>query len=213
MPRIEESAQDAYVDFATLKEINPDIFAWLYIPGTDIDCPILQNSESDTFYETHNFYAEEDMAGSAYIEIANLTNMCDFNTVIHGNSTVSEEGLFGDLYQFLDLDFFETHEPIYLYLEDNVLTYEIFAVYERENTSLLRSYDFTAPASCQTFLDTIYDTRDMNMKLREGWSFVNPYHFLITLTTQKEKDADTQLVVVAVLIKDIAGNINRIIYE
>lgn len=210
---MDESAQDAEIDFAALKEINPDIFGWLYIPGTDIDCPVLQNNEYDDLYETHNVYRQKDTSGAAYIELANLTNMCDFNTVIHGNSTEDESGLFGDLYQFTDLDFFERNEQIYLYLDGNVLTYEIFAVYERENTSLIRSYDFTDPASCQEFLDSIYNTRDMGMRLREGWNFVNPYHFLITITTRKEKDADRQLVVVAVLTRDAAGKINRLIFE
>lgn len=212
-PRMNESAQDAEVDFTALKDINSDIFGWLYIPDTNIDCPLLQSPVSDTYYATHNVYGENDSGGAAYIELANLTNMCDFNTIIHGNSTTSETGLFGDLYQFTDLEFFEDHEQIYLYLDGNVLIYEIFAVYERENTSLLRSYDFTDVSDCQIFLDTIYDTRDMNLKLREGWNFINPYHFLITLTTQKETDADTQLVVVAVLTEDAAGKINRLVYE
>lgn len=210
---VAESAKDAQVDFAALKAENPDIFAWLYIPGTQIDYPVLQSEEADDFYENHNAYGEDDTAGAVYIELANLTSMCDFNTVLHGKAQPDETGLFADLYRFADPDFFGEHEQIYLYLDGNVLTYEVFAAYERENTSLIRTYDFTYISGCQQFLDDLYGTREMNKNLREGWEDLTPYHFLITLTTQKEENPDKQYVVVAALIDDAAGTIDRVVME
>lgn len=214
-----ESAIDSQIDFAALKEENPDIFAWLYIPDTQIDHPILQDNQTDDFYSDHNAFREDDSHGAVYIELANVASMCDFNTVIHGsapkaqNSRKAETYPFTDLYRFADPDFFDKHENIYLYLDGNVLTYEVFAAYERENTSLIRDYDFTYTTGCLLFLDDLYSTRDLSMNLRDGWSFITPYHFLITLTAHKEDDTDHQFVVVAVLIQDNAGTINRIIEE
>lgn len=208
-----ESAKDANIDFAKLKEENPDLFAWIYIPETQIDCPVFQSGKGDDFYSSHNAYGEDDPLGAVYIELANLTSMCDFNTVLHGNTGANEDAPFADLYQFADPVFFDGNETIYLYLDGNVLTYEIFAAYERENTSLIREYDFTYSSGCQQFLDDLYSTRDMSMNLREGWDFITPYHYLITLTTQKEDTPDKQFVVVAVLIEDVAGTINRVVEE
>lgn len=207
-----ESAADAQIDFPALKKENPDIFAWIYIPETTIDYPVLQSEQADDFYENHNAYAQDDDAGAIYIELANLTSMCDFNTVLHGRTGADGEGPFADLYRFADPDFFEEHENIYLYLEDNVLTYEIFAAYEREDTSLLRTYDFTYLEGCEKFLKDLYGTRELSMNLREGWEGVTPYHFLITLTTRRE-EADRQFVVVAILTQDVAGTIDRIVAE
>ena len=68
---VAESAKDAQVDFVALKAENPDIFAWIYIPGTQIDYPVLQSEEADDFYENHNAYGEDDTAGAVYIELAN----------------------------------------------------------------------------------------------------------------------------------------------
>lgn len=209
----EESAADAHIDFSTIKEENPDIFAWIHIPNTGVDYPILQDTQSDDFYENHNVYREEDTAGALYIELANVSDMCDFNTVIHGNAGADESGPFTDLYKFADQDFFEENERIYLYLDGNILTYEIFAAYERENTSLLRTYDFTYFSGCRDFLQDLYNTRSMNMNLRDGWDFVNPYHFLITLTTQKKENDKKQFIVVAVLVQDAAGTISRVIED
>lgn len=208
-----ESAQDSSVDFQMLQDENPDIFAWLYIPDTGIDCPVLQSSQGDDFYSDHNAAGQDDPSGAVYIELANLKSMCDFNTVLHGNTGTDPNAPFTELYRFSDPVFFDSHETIYLYLDGNVLTYEIFAAYERENTSLIRNYDFTYTSGCQEFLDDLYSTRDMGINLREGWDFINPYHFLITLTTQKEEDADRQFVVVAVLTQDAAGTISRTVIE
>ena len=208
----EESEEDVLIDFSALRERNPDIFAWIQIPGTSIDYPVLQSGQSDIFYESHNAYREEDDAGAIYIELANLTNMCDFNTVLHGKAGTDENGPFADLYRFADSDFFEDHEYVYLDLDGNDLVYEIFAAYERENTSLIRTYDFTYLSGCRQFLDDLYEVRDMSMNLREGWENVNEYNYLITLTTQEE-DAERQFVVVAVLIQDTAGTIDRTVIE
>lgn len=208
-----ESAQDAHIDFAALKKENPDIFAWIYVPGTKIDYPVLQSEQADDFYEKHDASGEENPSGAVYIELANLNSMCDFNTVLHGKTGADGNGLFADLYRYAEPDFFEQNEEIIIYLDGNVLTYEIFAAYERENTSLIRSYDFTYLSGCQEFLDDMYQTRDMGRNLREGWEDVTPYHFLITLTTQKEDNDGRQFVVVAALIKDAAGTIDRVVTE
>lgn len=113
-----ETARDAKIDFAALRAENQDIFAWIYIPDTEIDCPVLQSEEADDYYESHNAYGEASEEGAVYTELANLKNMCDFNTVLHGRTTKDgEEGLFSELYNFADPDFFENHETVYLYLE------------------------------------------------------------------------------------------------
>lgn len=207
-----ESAKDAEIDFTALQQENPDVFAWIYIPGTDIDYPVLQSEESDSYYESHNAYGKEDKSGAIYTELANLKSMCDFNTVIHGKTLESGEA-FTELYRYADLDFMSEHENIYLYIEGNLLTYEVFAAYEREDTSLIRTYDFTYISGCQQFLDDLYNTRVMGKNIKEGWDEVTPYHFLITLTTQSEDKPGKQYVVVAALVQDAAGNIDRVVME
>lgn len=214
-----ESAADSQIDFVALKAENSDIFAWLSIPDTRIDCPVLQDSETDDFYSSHNAFRKKDVHGAAYIELANVNDMCDFNTVIHGNASKNPDSRdaasypFTDLYLFSDPAFFDEHETISLYLYGNVLTYEVFASFERENTSLIRSYDFTDTTGCLLFLNDLYSTRDLGMNLRDGWSFITPYHFLVTLTAHKEDSPDREFVVVAVLIRDEAGTINRFMEE
>ena len=104
------------------------------------------------------------------------------------------------------------HETFYLYLPDNVLTYEIFASYYDEGSDILRRHDYTTFAGCQEYLDEIYGMRSMNRNFREGWEGLTPWHFLVTLNGLIREDG-TQYVVIGALTEDAAGKIDRIIYE
>lgn len=207
-----ESAEDGHIDFEALQKENADIFAWLYIPGTDIDYPILQSPVSDDYYKTHTEDGEEGQAGSLYTEMPNMMNMCDFNTVIHGKDAEADS-LFAKLHQFEDSEFFGGHDKLYIYLPDNVLTYEIFAAYYDEGSDILRRYDYTTYEGCSDYLKQVYGLREMGKNLREGWEDLTPYHFLVTLNGSIREEEAKQYVVLGVLIEDAAGNIDRVILE
>ena len=203
-----ESADDSFVDFDKLHDQNEDIFAWIRVPDTNIDYPVVQSSDGDdSFYKNHNVMKEEDGHGAIYIEAANLRDMCDFNEVLHGNSA-SDGTMFSQLNMFLDKSFFDEHPYVYVYMDGNALIYYVFA-YMREDTRLLEEYDFTYASGCRAFLDEVYRGRNMNKLIRQGWEDqVQPENFLITLTT-KDMLSGKQLVVVGCLVGDVTGQIDR----
>ncbi len=206
-----ESAQDGTIDFEILQSLNPDIFAWLYVPGTDIDLPILQSGIADDYYATHTPDGETG-GGGAYTEMANLMNMCDFNTVIHGEDH-GEGDIFFQLHQFENPDFFNSHDVFYIYLPDNLLTYTIFTAYYDEGSDILRRYDYTTYAGCSDYLEHMYGTRDIGRHFRDGWDELTPYHFLVTLNGTTDSETGTQYVVIGALTGDEAGTIDRKIFD
>lgn len=42
------------IDFAALQEENSDVYAWIYVPGTNVDYPVLQHPTDDAYYLEHN---------------------------------------------------------------------------------------------------------------------------------------------------------------
>ena len=73
-----ESESDSMADnhgikWSSLKKANDDIYAWIYIPNTNVDYPIVQSSvyESDTLYLDHNIDKKPDIAGAIFSERAN----------------------------------------------------------------------------------------------------------------------------------------------
>lgn len=205
-----ESGADGHIDFDTLQAENPDIFAWIYVPGTNIDYPVCQSFEADDWYESHNALGESDDTGAIYTEIANLQNMCDFNTVFHGK-TFADGSMFSELFNFADPEFFDNTNQIYIYTEDNQLTYQIFAAFERPDNSLIRTYDFTYASGCEQFLAEEVYVKEMGKQLKEGWEGLNAYNFLVTLTTKASAEATSQYVVLGALVSDAAGTIDRIV--
>jgi sortase B len=137
--------------------------------------------------------------------------MCDFNEVLHGSSP-SDGTMFADLQKFLDKKFFDDHEYIYIYMEDNALVYYVYAAFARNDNRLLETYDFTYASGCQAFLDEIDSNKSMNKMLRHGWDgVVDPENFIITLTTKSADDPSKQTVVIGCLVGDAAGTIDRVV--
>lgn len=207
-----ESAADSFVYFPDLVAENSDIFGWVYVPGTGIDYPVLQNSQGDdSFYKNHNAKGVEDPKGAIYIEAANQRNMCDFNEVLHGK-TLEDNSMFSDLNKFLDRTFFEDHQYIYMYTQDTVLVYVVMAAFQRRNTRLIEEYDFSYAYGCQEFIDEIYSGKSMGKNVRQGWEEgLAPENFIITLSTIDEVGTGKQTVVIGCLAADMNGTVDRVV--
>ena len=64
---VKESSKISPIDFAYLISCNPDTAAWLYIPETNIDYPVVQGKDNET-YMTRNFYGEEAPSGTIFVD-------------------------------------------------------------------------------------------------------------------------------------------------
>ena len=66
------------IDFKALQEINPDVYAWISIPGTNIDYPVLQSAtEADDYYLNTTIDGKHGYPGSIYTEKYNSTTFAD----------------------------------------------------------------------------------------------------------------------------------------
>ncbi|MCR4851767.1 MAG: class B sortase [Lachnospiraceae bacterium] len=208
-----ETASDGDINFSALHNENGEIVAWLQVLRTDIDMPVLQSHYGDDFYQTHNARKEPDDLGTAYIELANVPDMCDFMTIIYGSG--GTDGIFRDLYKYSDPDFFESNDRFYIYIEDNILTYTVYACEEKSSSDLLRSYDFTSEQGCNDYINDFYSARNMGRQIREEWGrgALSPYFFLTALCATDPQAPDRQFVVYGCLTNDAAGTIDRTFYD
>lgn len=51
----EESRVEIPIDFEKLQAVNEEVYAWIRIEGTNIDYPVVQSLEEDTFYLEHTW--------------------------------------------------------------------------------------------------------------------------------------------------------------
>ena len=91
-----EPAYVSPIDFASLQERCPDIYAWLEIPDTDISYPVAQNAD-DTWYLTRDIDGNYSSDGTLFTESAyNGTDLTDPATVIYGHR-MNSGAMFGTL--------------------------------------------------------------------------------------------------------------------
>lgn len=95
------------VDFAALREINPELVGWLIIEGTGIDYPVVQ-AENNEYYLTHLFSGEENRAGCIFLNCGNASDFSDRNSVVYGHS-LQNGTMFTELLEYKEQSFYEAH--------------------------------------------------------------------------------------------------------
>ena len=156
-----EKPVDIPVDFAALKEQNDEIYAWIRVPGTAVDYPVVQSRTDDSFYIHRGINKENLYAGAIYTEMANARDFSDPNTVLYGHN-MKDGSMLASLHNFRDRDFFDSNREILIYTPEHILHYTIFAAYTYDNRHLLNSFDFHDPQVFQEYLDQVYDVRSMD---------------------------------------------------
>lgn len=145
------------VDFAQLQAEAPDIYAWLELPDTGIDDPVLQRAGSDLFYNSHNAYGQYYMCGAVFSQSA--YNGRDFDspmTVLYGHSTVlGQPGAFMELNNYADEAYFDAHREMRVYMPDGMYVYRIFAACVHSNEHLLYCHDFSDETQFDAFFSSL----------------------------------------------------------
>ena len=193
----EEQSEVIPVKFEELQAVNPDIYAWITVPGTVIDYPILQHASDNTYYLMHNIDGSYGYPGCVYTENMNSKDFTDNDTVIYGHN-MKNGSMFAQLHKFEDPDFFNENREVLIYLPDEVLHYTIFAAHIYDDRHLLYSFDFTDPEVYQKYLDSIFSTRDMSANIDKDIT-VTTDDQIITLVTCIGSQPNNRLLVQAVL--------------
>lgn len=185
------------VDFDKLKEINSDIYAWIYIPGTEVDYPVLQN-EDDSYYLTHDANGDNSVDGAIYTEKINSKMFDDFNTVLYGHN-MKNGSMFRSLHSYEEPDFLDNHRYIYIYTSESIIVYKVFAVYRYDDRHILNSYDFSDDEIKKSYIEYIFNMKNLYSTVKNDET-VDVDSRILTLSTCCGNE-DERLLVQAVQIE------------
>lgn len=186
------------IDFAALQQQNPDVYAWIQVPGTEVDYPILQSSNDNTYYLNHTIDGEEKKEGAIFTENYNTKTFEDPNTVIYGHD-MKNGSMFQSIHKYMDRSFFDNNRDIVIYMPDQILHYKIFAAYLTDNKHLLMNYNFWSKDEYQQYLNSIFSMRDMNAFIDTSTE-VTTEDKIITLSTCYAGISNQRYLVQAVLV-------------
>lgn len=110
---------------ALARSINPEVCAWLYVPGTGVSLPVARREGDDSYYLAHSYRGEDSPLGCAYMEGADSPAFDQPLTVLYGHSFPRNPFMFTGLHAFEDPGFFEAHDEVHVLTEDGLLTFRV----------------------------------------------------------------------------------------
>lgn len=192
LPEAQEELIENPIDFDTLTAQYPDIYAWIRIPGTRVDYPIVQREGDNGYYLNHTIDGKKKTEGSIYTEDYNSKSFEDANTIIYGHN-MKNGSMFKSLHKYKDKQFLLDNSEIYIYQKDKVLKYKIFAAYVYDSRHLMMSFDFADEKIFNNYLNNVLTKKDMSSNINTTVN-VSAKDKIITLSTCNNNPAQRYLV-------------------
>lgn len=151
------------VNWEGLKAANPNVVAWLIVPGTGISYPVVQTDNND-YYLNHSFNGQYNNLGAIFLDCAANPDFLDDNSIIYGHS-VDIGGMFTALKSFTNLSFFESHPYFWVLTPNQNYRCEVDAFYKGNDRSAIYTVDFgdyEHEVMQEIYQEAMY-TRDMNL--------------------------------------------------
>ena len=116
-----------------MRAINPDYVCWIRVDGTNVDYPVVRGANNDQYLKK-SFQGEDSIVGTVFMDYRNSGNFVDKysedfmpHIIIYGHN-LQQGGMFSDLRSLLSRQITEEGKFISLFINDQMLIFEIFSV-------------------------------------------------------------------------------------
>lgn len=170
------------IDWKKLKGRNPDIYAWIEIPGTAVDYPVLQSAsdQEEDYYLNHNYSGSYGIAGSIYSQKGTARDFSDPVTILYGHN-MANGSMFAGIRKFEEAGFFKEHDTAYIYLPEKILVYKIISYYVADNSHIQDAWHPEKKEGFREYIRTIMSGKQGG-NIRKGTELSVSGHIL-TLST------------------------------
>ena len=132
LPKTDESPPEIDIgtgaDFAACLAQNDDFIAWIRIPGTNVDYPVVWTDDAE-YYLHHTFTGKRGAAGTLFSLMKTDYSIPSRNIAIYGHHLKSTgEKMFTSLMRYKNPDFYEDNKTVMLDSLYRHREYTIFAV-------------------------------------------------------------------------------------
>lgn len=176
------------IDWQRLQKINPKIKAWVYIPGTHVNAPILQGDDNQ-FYLHHNEHDQPDVSGQIFMNYQNQADFSDRNTIVYGHY-MEDGSRFGDLNKYFDQAFLDAHQHVYFYTPTKQFVGTIFAVQSNNAQSQANTLAINDQTAFSKYIEYLQAQTTVQSDVSE--SQIDKVVTLWTCTEQQTTDDDNQ---------------------
>ncbi len=163
------------IDFKKLKKINPDVIGWIYVPGTEIDYPIVQGKDNKKYlHETVD--GKKNPSGAIFMDYKGKKDFSADNNVIYGHH-MKNGTMFADLLKFREKAFVKKHSVIFLTTPDDTKKLRVISAYAKEANTKIPIL-FSAEKERKAYLKFLWkesetvDERNEKERIQRIYTFV-----------------------------------------
>ena len=176
------------VDFDQLRQQNEDVTAWLYLPDSVINYPVLQHGDND-YYLTRQIDGSYNKNGSIFMDYSNASDFSDRNTIIYGHH-MRTGNMFGKLVNFKSDSYYQQHDHMFIMTPQVTYRLELLCGAVVEPDDPIYSIDPTEEALAACMRRSTFQTK-LDLPGEEAR--------LVTLSTCSYEFEDARYIVIGVL--------------
>ena len=158
--------QDEGLSFRELQAINPDVFAWLTVYGTNIDYPVVQGRDNMKYVNT-SAEGRYSLSGAIFLDKNCSRDFSDFSHILYGHH-MEKKTMFGEIGSFSGKGYFDARRYGSLYYGGLEHGLEFFAFVHADayDTAVFR-VKIAKPEERQAYLGLLLEralhTRDIGI--------------------------------------------------
>lgn len=180
------------VDFEALQAINPDIAAWIFIEGTNINYPVVQGTDN-SYYLNRLFDGSYNGAGTIFMDYRNESDLSDRHTVFYGHHTQNGT-MFNQITKYKDQAFYDAHPVCLIMTPNGNYKLEFLAGYVTNMNSQAWKLEFESDEEYGQWLEQAVANSIFQSKICP-----TPQDRVVTLSTCSYEYNDARYVLVGVL--------------
>ncbi len=137
-----EAAYVSPIDFTSLRAQNSDVVAWIQIPGTQINYPVVQGDDND-YYLHHDLNGNDSASGTVFLDYADRADFSSLHNLFYGHH-MRDGSMFKDICRYKDQEYFDEHQEIILYTPDREIQLKALAALCTTSDAIRRKTEFTS---------------------------------------------------------------------
>lgn len=151
------------VNWDALRAINPDVVAWVYVPNTNINYPLVRGKDND-YYLSHDFEGEEGWLatfGTVFMDYRDVPNWKDDAYYFYGHH-MNDGSMFAAVAQMADQATFDNARIIYLLTPQGNFRLRSFSLIHCESDYALVQITFPEKEQMQAYVQEQIDNCIVN---------------------------------------------------
>lgn len=199
----DDGEQPPVVDWAALKEMNPDVVGWLQIPGTIVNYPVFKSGDND-YYLHHAPDRSDSIGGAVFMDYENNSpGMVDPQTIVYGHH-MRNGSQFKPVADMDSQELFDGVKTVWYVTEGG--SYKLaplFLYYTSEDDTEVRQFQFQSPEAFHAYLNKYLS--GAKTRRSDAEAAVNAVSHVLTLSTCNYYDGYGRTLLVCAPKSEIPG--------